>query len=272
MNNSSSVRTDKSRVRSCQDVTAREPRPCLVRACTYSEPHPLPSFLSKIISIMAEGSYHYQFRLILIGNSGVGKSCILGRLKNPDYFNSDIVPTLGTDFYTKTIEVDGKTIKIQLWDSAGQEKYKAVARGYYRNVVGGFLVFDVKDRASFDSLSQWLEDAKEGAQPREPTFVLVGNKIDKEEKKPRLVSYQEAEGYARRLGMDYIETSAKTGQNMDELLPFLANRVYWKLRVKTIKPEQGWLGVSEGDLTTSQRSGTINFSTKQQYNNSRRCC
>ena len=223
--------------------------------------------------MMADGSYHYQFRLILIGNSGVGKSCILGRLKNPDYFNSDIVPTLGTDFYTKTIEVDGKTIKIQLWDSAGQEKYKAVARGYYRNVVGGFLVFDVKDRASFDGLSQWLEDAKEGAQPREPTFVLVGNKIDKEDKKPRIVSHQEAEEYARRLGMDYIETSAKTGQNMDELLPFLANRVYWKLRVKNIKPEQGWLGVSEGELTTSQRSGMIDFSTKtQQTNNSRRCC
>lgn len=74
-----------------------------------------PTLLSRSRShsfIMADGSYHYQFRLILIGNSGVGKSCILGRLKNPDYFNSDIVPTLGTDFYTKTIEVDGKTIKI----------------------------------------------------------------------------------------------------------------------------------------------------------------
>ena len=222
---------------------------------------------------MADGSYHYQFRLILIGNSGVGKSCILGRLKNPEYFNTDIVPTLGTDFYTKTIEVDGKTIKIQLWDSAGQEKYKAVARGYYRNVVGGFLVFDVKDRASFDCLSQWLEDAKEGAQPREPTFVLVGNKIDKGDKKPRVISEQEAEELARRLGIDYIETSAKTGQNMDELLPFLANRVYWKLRVKSIKPEQGWLGVSEGELTTSQRSGRIDLNAKTpQQNNSRRCC
>ena len=223
---------------------------------------------------MADGSYHYQFRLILIGNSGVGKSCILGRLKNPDYFNSDIVPTLGTDFYTKTVEVDDKTIKIQLWDSAGQEKYRAVAKGYYRNVVGGFLVFDVKDRVSFDGLSMWLEDAKEGAQPREPTFVLVGNKIDAEEKKPRVVSQQEAEEYARRLGMDYIETSAKTGQNMDELLPFLANRVYWKLRVKNIKPEQGWLGVSEGELTKSQRSSRLYVSDKStsSSNNSQKCC
>ena len=73
------------------------------------------------------------------------------------------------------------------------------------------------------------------------TFVLVGNKIDKGDKKPRLVSYQEAEEYARRLGMDYIETSAKTGENMDELLPFLTNRVYWKLHVKSIKPNRdGW--------------------------------
>ena len=130
-------------------------------------------------------------------------------------------------------------------------------------------MFDVKDRVSFDGLSQWLEDAKQGAHPREPTFVLVGNKIDKEEKRP---SQQEAEEYARRLGMDYIETSAKTGQNMDELLPFLANRVYRKLGVKNIKPEPGWLGVSEGELT-SQRSGRIDLSTKtQQSNNSRRCC
>ena len=235
----------------------------------------IPPYLSFYKEIMAakNDSYHYKFRLILIGNSGVGKSCILTRLKkgpNAD-FRMDFVATVGTDFYTEDVQVEDKTIKIQLWDTGGQERFRAIVRSYYRNVVGGFLVFDVTDRTSFDELNKWLEDAKEGAHPREPTFVLVGNKID-DEKNPRVVSQQEAKQFAQRLGMDYIETSAKTGQNVDELLPFLASKVYWKLRVKDIVPEEGWLGVSEGGLCTLKPSLYRQDSGSSASSNSRRKC
>jgi small GTP-binding protein len=202
-----------------------------------------------------ENYYHYEFRLIFMGRIGVGKSCILGRIKDPDRFHTDYMTTVGIDFNIKTIQVEGKIIKIKLWDTAGQERFRTIIKAYYRNVVGGFLVFDVRDRKSFDELSEWVVDAKEGTYPREPTLVLVGNKIDEDVtgNHPRVVSQHEAKEFAQRFGMDYIETSAKTGQNIDELLPFLASRVYWKLRVRDIVLEDGWQGVTEGDLCRTQK-------------------
>ena len=197
---------------------------------------------------MAVKNYHYEFRWILLGSSGVGKSSILDRINDPEYFNPDHTTTIGVDFKTKTIQVEGKTIRIQIWDTGGQERYQAITTSYYRNVVGGFLVFDVKNRESFDELSKWVRNAKEGAHPREPTFVLIGNKIESDEKWPQLVSQEEAQDFADKFKMEYIETSAKTGQNIDELVPFLASKVYWKLRVGHIVLENGWQGVTEGDL------------------------
>jgi small GTP-binding protein len=174
-------------------------------------------------------SYYYQFRLILIGSTAVGKTSIFGRIKDPNYFCANLPNTVGVnpDLTETTVQVDGKTIKILLADTAGQERFRSIVKSYYRNMVGGFLVFDVRDHKTFEELNEWLEDAKEGAaNPRELTFVLVGNKIDKDVNQPRSVSYQEAKAFAEHFGMEYIETSAKTGQNIDELLPFLVNKVY----------------------------------------------
>ena len=200
---------------------------------------------------MAVRNYHYEFRWILLGSSGVGKSCILRRIDDPESdFKTGHTATIGVDFKTKTIQVEDKTIRIRIWDTAGQERFEAITNSYYRNVVGGFLVFDVKDRKSFIELSKWVRDAKEGAHPRELILVLVGNKVESDAKCPRLVSQQEAQDFADNFKMEYIETSAKTGQNIDELVPFLASRVYWKLRVGHIVLKDGWQGVTEspGDL------------------------
>jgi small GTP-binding protein len=216
-----------------------------------------------------EKYYHYQFKLIVIGSSGVGKSCILGRIDNPDYFKPDRAPTTGVDFKIKTIQVEGKTIKSQIWDTAGQERFHAITKGYYRDAVGGFIVFDVKERKSFGEVKNWVEKAKEGAYPREHTFVLVGNKIDEDVKRPRVVDQQEAKEVAQRFGMEYIETSAKTGQNIDELLPFLVSKVYWKLRVGVIVLEDGWHGVTEGDLCTQTPNRKPEFTMSEKR---RSCC
>ena len=222
-----------------------------------------------------ENYYHYEFRLIFIGKNGVGKSCILGRMKDPNKFHTDKTTTVGIDFDITTVQVEGKIIKIKLWDTAGQERFRTIVRAYYRNVVGGFLVFDVKDRKSFDELSVWIEDAKEGAYPHELTFVLVGNKIDEDVNKPRAVSQKEAKEFAQRFGMDYIETSAKTGQNIDKLLPFLASRVYWKFHVGDIVLEEGWQGVTEGDLCRTRKPQLTSSQQLQHVpspKNSGSCC
>ena len=224
---------------------------------------------------MAVNYYHYEFNLILMGNNGVGKSCILCRIKDPHKFNTDLTPTIGVDFNITTVQVEGKTIKIKLWDTAGQERFRTVIKAYYRNVIGGFLVFDVRNRKSFDELNKWVEDAKEGAYPHELTFVLVGNKIDDDVNLPRAVSQKEAKDFAQRFGMDYIETSAKTGQNIDELLPFLASRVYWKLRVGEIVLEEGWQGVTKGDLCRTRKPQLISSLQLQNApspKNSGSCC
>jgi small GTP-binding protein len=202
---------------------------------------------------------------------------MLGRVTDPDYFkfNADQPVTVGVDFNRKTIQVEGKTIKIKLWDTAGQERFRTIIKAYYRNVVGCFLVFDVKNRKSFDELSRCMDDAKEGAYPHELTFVLVGNKIDKDVTHPRVVSQQEAKEFAQRFGMDYIETSAKTGQNIDELLPFLASRVYWKLRVRDIVLEDGWQGVTEGDLCRTQKpklTSSLHLQSAASPKNNGSCC
>lgn len=146
------------------------------------------------------------------------------------------------------IEIDSKKFKIQLWDTAGQERFRAIYKAYYRDVVGAFLVFDVKDRVSFDELDKWVKEANESASPHEISFVLVGNKTDVEETQPRVVSTQEAKDFARRFGMDYFETSAKTGQHVEDLLPFITTKVYWGVRVKDIRLVEGWKGVTEGNL------------------------
>jgi len=165
--------------------------------------------------------YQYIFKLILIGNSGVGKSSILQRYMNKT-FEESYKCTIGVDFLMKSIEVKGKTVKLQLWDTAGQEKYKSMVSSYYRGANVALVVFDITSRSSFESLPLWIENYYKNG-PEQKNIILIGNKKDMADQ--RQVTQEEAEEFSETNNMIYFETSAKEGDNIDYVFNFAAEKL-----------------------------------------------
>ena len=122
---------------------------------------------------MAEKKYDLLFKLLLIGDSGVGKTCILFRFSD-DTFNTTFISTIGIDFKLKTIHLNGKLIKLQIWDTAGQERFHTITTAYYRGALGVMMVYDVTDKKSFDDIINWLRAIKEHANPNVEKMI-IGN-------------------------------------------------------------------------------------------------
>ncbi|KAJ8289236.1 hypothetical protein COCON_G00018950 [Conger conger] len=185
--------------------------------------------------------WQYQFRVIMLGDSTVGKSSLLKRYTE-DLFLDCINQTVGVDFYVHFLEVEpGVRIKLQFWDTAGQERFRSVTRSYYRNSVGGLLVFDLTNRASFEHVRDWHEEVQERVRPHAVLFVLVGHKSDLAS--GRAVTREEAERLAGQLGAPYVEASSKTGWNVADAVELLARRVYQGLRSGEVQLRGGWDGV-----------------------------
>ena len=156
----------------------------------------------------------YILKLLKIGDQFVGKSSIINRYID-DKFNEDIKPTLGIDFKTKMIQKGENLIKISIYDTAGEEKYRHLIKNYYNGSNGILLVFDITDKNSFDNLNFWLDELEKNCNLNNLYIFLVGNKTDL--KKERKVSYDEAKNFADMKKIPYIEISAKTGDNIDKL-------------------------------------------------------
>jgi small GTP-binding protein len=153
-----------------------------------------------------------SFKFIIVGSGGVGKTAILKRLID-NIFSDESQSTIGVEFETVTLMVDDRKVKLLIWDTAGQERFRSIAKSYYRNAVGVILVFDVTDRRSFDDLAQWLRDIHTLCDAN-AIIQLIGNKAD--QKPRRLITISEAEEFASRHKLQYIETSAKLGDNVRE--------------------------------------------------------
>ena len=194
----------------------------------------------------------YQFRLIIIGDSSVGKSALISKFVD-DVYRDERDPTVGVDFYAKVTDIglEGKhrKMKLQIWDTAGQERYRSITRSYYKNAAGCMLVFDITNPASFRSMTSWLDEARVCAEPHEPVFLLVGTKSDLESK--RMVSAEEAEHFARVNRIDYIETSAKNNRNVGECFKMLARKIYEALKMRQFDPEASWEGIKQGPALVS---------------------
>jgi len=161
---------------------------------------------------MASFPYEYIFKYIIIGDMGVGKSCLLHQFTEKKFI-PDSPHTIGVEFGTRIIEVMGKKIKLQIWDTAGQERFRAVTRSYYRGAAGALLVYDITRRATYNHLTSWLTDARNLTNPN-TVIMMIGNKKDSEDQ--RDVSYEEASNFAKENGLIFLETSAKTGENVEE--------------------------------------------------------
>eukprot|EP01087_Luapelamoeba_hula_P023862 TRINITY_DN8885_c0_g1_i1.p1 TRINITY_DN8885_c0_g1~~TRINITY_DN8885_c0_g1_i1.p1 ORF type:complete len:200 (+),score=37.87 TRINITY_DN8885_c0_g1_i1:94-693(+) len=156
--------------------------------------------------------YDYLFKILIIGDSGVGKSALLVRYCD-DTFNDTFISTIGVDFKIKTIEVEGKNIKLQIWDTAGQERFRTITSSYYRGSHGVILVYSVVDRASFSNVEKWVLEVDRYA-TNNVKKLLVGTKSDLANQ--RVVPTEEGQALAEKLKIPVLETSAKTSTNVNE--------------------------------------------------------
>jgi len=172
--------------------------------------------------------YDYLFKLVLIGDSGVGKSCLLLRFAD-DNFTDSYISTIGVDFRFRTVTIDKKTVKLQIWDTAGQERFRTITSAYYRGADGIIMVYDVTSPESFDHVEEWLSEVDRYANEN-TAKLLVGNKADLVDEKQ--VSEETAQRFAEKLGIPFLETSAKTATNVDAAFLMMAKELI-KNREKT---------------------------------------
>lgn len=179
--------------------------------------------------------YDYLFKLLLIGDSGVGKSSLLLRFAD-DSFNECYISTIGVDFKIRTVRVGGKTVKLQIWDTAGQERFRTLTTAYYRSAHGVILVYDVNDKDSFLHLDGWMGEVGKNS-CEAINLMLVGNKCDVVGR--RQVDYQTAKSFAEDVNMSFIETSAKDSTNVDKVFLTMAGELKEKLGTPITSPTGG---------------------------------
>lgn len=178
------------------------------------------------------GIYDHMFRYIIVGDMAVGKSCLL--LQFTDHkFRHQHELTIGVEFGGKTIEVKNKTIKVQIWDTAGQEAFQAITRTYYKGAIGALLVYDITSKQSFEHVTKWLNEVKTNGS-KDICCILIGNKKDLEEK--REVTFKEGEDLARKNGLLFLETSAKTAENVQEAFSMTATKILEQIEKTGVDP------------------------------------
>ncbi|XP_014282014.1 ras-related protein Rab-4B [Halyomorpha halys] len=188
-------------------------------------------------------TYDFLFKFLVIGSAGSGKSCMLHQFIEKK-FKGDSSHTIGVEFGSKIVTVAGKTVKLQIWDTAGQERFRSVTRSYYRGAAGALLVYDIANRESYNALGEWLTDARTLASPN-IIILLAGNKKDLED--DRQVTFLEASKFAQENELMYLETSAKSGENVEEAFLKCCKTILAKIQNGELDPERIGSGIQFGD-------------------------
>ena len=223
------------------------------------------------MSEMSETNFNYLLKYIIIGDSAVGKSNILTRYVY-EKFNDEFQSTIGVEFASKNAIVNNKIYRIQIWDTAGQESFRSITRAYYKNSVCAFIVYDITSRVSFENVKIWLDDIQKQC-PKTTFLVLVGNKIDLENE--RQIMYEEGESFAKENNMLYIETSAKTGENIETLFLKSVEIINEKIENGYYDLNNQGCGIKRGmDASNNNNNIVLNKENieKGNNNNGGKCC
>ncbi|CAH2051004.1 unnamed protein product, partial [Thlaspi arvense] len=214
-----------------------------------------------IMAYKVDHEYDYLFKIVLIGDSGVGKSNILSRFTRNE-FCLESKSTIGVEFATRTLQVEGKTVKAQIWDTAGQERYRAITSAYYRGAVGALLVYDITKRPTFENVQRWLRELRDHADSN-IVIMMAGNKADLNHL--RAVPEQEAMLLAEKEGLSFLETSALEAINIEKAFQTVLLEIYQIISRKALAAQEAATGVpSQGT--------SINVGEYSSNLSSRSCC
>ncbi|CAK6958940.1 hypothetical protein PAMP_002719 [Pampus punctatissimus] len=209
-----------------------------------------------------EDEYDYLFKVVLIGDSGVGKSNLLSRFTRNE-FNLESKSTIGVEFATRSIQVEGKTIKAQIWDTAGQERYRAITSAYYRGAVGALLVYDIAKHLTYENAERWLKELQDHADSN-IVIMLVGNKSDL--RHLRAVPTDEAKAFAEKHGLSFLETSALDSSNVELAFQTILTAIY------NIVSQRQMSGRSDSDFSPASNVVPITVEPTQNSANKGLCC
>ena len=178
--------------------------------------------------------YEYLFKILLVGNSNVGKSSLFLRFVD-EIWKENFIPTIGVDFKIKSIKIDNKTIKLQIWDTAGQERFKSILSSYYKGANGILLLYDITNVNSFKNLSNWLIDIEKNSS-KDVKKILIGNKCDLNEL--RKIPINKGKEFTDTYNMNFIETSAKNNVNNNECFNILGKELINNIDLKSNKKDK----------------------------------
>ena len=214
-----------------------------------------------------EENYDLIFKLVLIGDSGVGKTNILSRYINNE-FSLATQSTVGVEFGSKIIKKNDKLIKLQIWDTAGQERYKSITSAYYKGSKGAFVVYDISRNATFENVDKWIGELKANGS-EDVLIMLVGNKSDLEDK--RQVSKEEGQDLADKYGIQFYETSAKTGDNVDAIFYNSADEIAKKIDENYYDLENDTCGIKQG-INRQNHNPQLNLGEGNKRKDGGGCC
>ena len=212
---------------------------------------------------MSGVSYHYLLKYIIIGDPSVGKSNLLLKYAH-NKFTNEYQATIGVEFGAKNLTINGKIFRIQIWDTAGQENFKSITRAYYKNSVCAIIAYDITKRTSFENVQEWIEEVRSQS-PKQILLVLVGNKIDLE--KERVVAIEEGKKFADSNDILFFESSAKTGNNVEDIFYKSAECISQRINKNVYDLESDSCGIKLGEETNN-----IGFGISGNNNNRYYCC
>ena len=206
-------------------------------------------------------NYSYLLKYIIIGDPSVGKSNLLMKFAN-NKFTEEYEATIGVEFGVKNITLDNQIYRIQIWDTAGQENFRSITRAYYKNCVCAMVVYDITNKKSFDNVQNWIKDVITNS-PKTVLIILIGNKIDLVDK--RKVTFDEGQEFAINQGIIFMETSAKTGDGVEEIFKKSAQEIKKRIGENYYDLNSETCGIKKG------KNNSVNLNNEKSKDR-RGCC